>query len=572
MIARKILELWADYDPVEAYASGMDARPRKLYRPSPDNAKALLTRVAAAQNALPGIADADLRASTAKILEAISVDVRFPKPDTQVGACAAVLLCILLKQDEGRDFVSEFLSDVGELVRFENRRLAGHSLPAEIAKLCLNSADFLEAMLAILKRQRPNLSASVASVLAELGGYRELFNFAGLDAHEFDKLFPVLEANNTGPRETPGYEEMLSDLYDYGMTAREIRARSLALLDRELHIVNELSRRLAPQLGLPADSDLGEVYAAMERHFSVEEQQLALAERIVRVVNAYTEFFVQDLDNRSFINPEPAPAHLTDVVTSGATVVLNYLTPEPLVKVFYTEGRNRSRLTMLNVLVHEGTHAHRGLLSAATEMPPLLKRRTYLSIPLNEGMAFHRELEFFLAAKESLEVSGTRYFESLPEVVREFLELFGETHAEREFGVSAFEMETRIWRVARFVRAVCDVEVNTGISSYVEFVNWAHVRTGLSREFVHNECFPFLSNPGYTPAYAICGTTYGEIQAERRKRGVPDRSFNTQAGRMGFFPWSICKARLMGFGAEPTGKPWVPTEQPGVASAEGSWE
>jgi hypothetical protein len=559
MLDREIIEVWADYDPVEAYASGMDTRPRKLYVPSAEKIQFTLRVAEAAREKLGRIEDDELRESAAKILDAISVDVRYPRPDVQVAACAALLLSVLLKEDERKDFVPDFLRDAAGLIAFENQRLAGGSLNAEARKLCLNSADFLDATLSILEKRVASLASDVAGVRAQMEKYRGMFGGDGLDAQEFNTLFAALEKLNAEPRATPGYEEMLKDLYDYGMTSGEIRSRALTLLDEELRLVRELAPRLAEYLRTQEGSRLGEIYTAMGQHFAVQGKLLDTAERMMHAINDYTEFFIQDIDNKAFIKPEAAPPHLTDLITSGATVVLNYLTCEPIVKVYLTEEKNKSVLTMLNVLAHEGTHAYRGLLASKAKMPPLLKRRTYLSIPLNEGMAFHREFEFYEAARGALQ-TGHALDEGLaPKVVSDFFDLFGASAEEREFGVAAFEMETRVWRVMRFVRAVCDVEVNTGKKSYVEFVNWANDLTELGKEFIHSECFPFLSNPGYMPSYAICGVIYAELQVERLKAGVPLKSFNTQASRIGFFPWSICKAKLGAFGPLAVRAPHIPS-------------
>ena len=67
------------------------------------------------------------------------------------------------------------------------------------------------------------------------------------------------------------------------------------------------------------------------------------------------------------------------------------------------------------------------------------------------------------------------------------------------------QLETYIWRVIRYIRALCDVRVNGGQQTYTDFISWAADSTGLSEETLHGECFTFLASPGYAPCYAIGG-------------------------------------------------------------------
>jgi hypothetical protein len=78
----------------------------------------------------------------------------------------------------------------------------------------------------------------------------------------------------------------------------------------------------------------------------------------------------------------------------------------------------------------------------------------------------------------------------------------------------------------------------------VDFIKWAAAHTGLSKEFIHNECFTFLSFPGYTPSYSFCGSRYEVLQSQAERRGVSRFTFNTEANRMGLQPWTACVKRM----------------------------
>lgn len=262
---------------------------------------------------------------------------------------------------------------------------------------------------------------------------------------------------------------------------------------------------------------------------------------MMKAINAFTAEHLQQLEGEDFILPEAAPDYLVPLITSGAMIILNNLTPKPTRKVYLTEARNNSWLTLMNVLVHEGVHAYHGSINSREATQPLLKIVTYLSIPIIEGIAFDRELEFHTILTEIL------HTDQPTPVQQEVLNLFGASAPERQRRLTALEMETRIWRVLRLIRAVFDVEVNLGMKTYVDFIKWASERTGLSRKLIHNECFTFLPSPGYAPSYAVCGTVYDEIQAEQLKKGVSTKSFHTQACNMGYWPWSICMDKMREF-------------------------
>jgi len=234
---------------------------------------------------------------------------------------------------------------------------------------------------------------------------------------------------------------------------------------------------------------------------------------------------------------------LQDLVTSGATVVLDYLQPKPNVFIFITEEKNSSWLTLLNVLVHEATHAYQPIILAGqSHLPAFSKLRSLLGIPFMEASAFHRELEVFEALKAAVDKGRLRN-----EVENEFLSTFDASKFSNRIDVDCFELETRVWRVMRALRSLCDVEVNSGRKTYVEFINWAVEKSGLKKQFIHDECFTFLSSPGYTPSYSFCGGQYADIQERAESADINRLDFNTQANAMGLWPWPLCVRKMENF-------------------------
>ena len=367
----------------------------------------------------------------------------------------------------------------------------------------------------------------------------------GLDTEDFNKLFPIFERETTGPTITPGYQSMLIDMYDLTDATETIVNKSFVWLDEEMLLARQTAQKVAGHLGLPADSDVETVYKAMSKQYALGKDVLDKAASMMKAANNYVGEFIQRIIDG--IQLENAPADISSMITGGATIPMNFLTDKPNEVVYLNLGEDASKLTTLNVLCHEYTHAWQAGMAARNRRSQLLRLQSTLIVPIAEGMAFYREWECYAAAAKLLNSSH------LNQVEQDYLNIFGSTIAEREQGVTAFELETRIWRVVRFLRAIFDVVVNLGEQSYVDFIKQASNKTQLSKEFIHSQCFSFLSMPGYAPAYAVCGHEYGDLQSADLKQGISQKLFNTLVCEMGYYPWTISVSKMKMFPKERKG-------------------
>jgi len=109
---------------------------------------------------------------------------------------------------------------------------------------------------------------------------------------------------------------------------------------------------------------------------------------------------------------------------------------------------------------------------------------------------------------------------------------------------------TRRWRIVRFLRVVGDVWVNTGKKSLIEFVDWAHAKTGVPRSSVYFQLFPAHQGifPGYATNYAVAGQ---EIRSIELKIKDPKKrvKFSTYLCSIGFPPKSIYMRMLRDYAA-----------------------
>jgi len=109
-----------------------------------------------------------------------------------------------------------------------------------------------------------------------------------------------------------------------------------------------------------------------------------------------------------------------------------------------------------------------------------------------------------------------------------------------------YEFHTLLGRITRFLRVVGDARINSGKQDLVDFLEWAHRRTGLACATVYYAVFPAHQalGPGYATTYAIIGESIRRIQGEALRRGKSLPDFNAYATSIGWPPRSVFEKRL----------------------------
>jgi hypothetical protein len=541
-VLEHVFALWKEFDPVEAYAAGLKDYDGTLFIPSDKAIKSLTGRIAAIELRLGEIGNILHRTVAKKLCEMIRAALLYDSPHAEVLNCAIALWYVVLKKEFGHDFVIPLLKNITQTLRLEHCKWQGRVLSGESYKTVNDAVAFLREMLSTVLEMNQKAADAIEEVSLSLRAFSSLLppTIPG----DFSSLLAFFEQHSFPAVPTEGYRDGLARLYDYGDSAEEILRESKKTLDVEIGQAERLIPKLRKHLGLHGALDLGEAYDKMTSLYAIKEGVANEATKILKAVQPFTDSYLQDLPNGVDIEPEKTPPYLVNLVTSGATLALNYLRAYPEVHIYVTEEKNKSWLTLVNVLVHEATHAYHPIIlsqtdstSPATRLPILLRIRTYLAVPLMEAAAFCREMEMFEAVRDIKTKPNPN------EVEKNLLEIFESRGFPLDDVVNCFELETRIWRIIRALRAICDVEVNSGVRTYVQFLSWAEQYSGLRKEFIHNECFTFLGSPGYTPSYSFCGSKYEKLQ----KQAVSRRDFNTRAHRMGLLPWTTCLVELESF-------------------------
>jgi hypothetical protein len=540
-VIEQVIQLWAAINPVAGYTSGHSRQLSSLVFQTDTETRALIERIGELSARLDEIADPDLRATARAVLLSQATQLELARPSgagpsgTGAGgvyAAADGVFYIVLKGDYGAPWVASYLSLVLKMVDFETVRWRDSAHTVEVKKECLATVSYMQGVLDALEQANPGLKPPLDMVRISLQEYQAIFFDPALVSADFDVMWAALQRGDEaqGATRAQGYPGTLQTYYTLGLTAEQVEQSAQDWLLLDLPVTVDLALRIGASLGLPARASLQTVWDAVSKRyaadFSVERMQQVLA-----ACNDYGQDNIIGFTAKDIVKFSPTPSYLVNLVTGGEDFAVDYLTSQPFSQLYLTASKNTSLLTMINILVHEASHGFNFVMSARCAASPLLNVNTSLEVPMTEGQAFYREYQYYAAAAALLDKSNLTPHEQA------YLGLYGTTKEEQRAAVLAAELETYIWRLIRYVRALCDVRVNGGKQTYTDFIAWAASETGLSPQTLHGECFTFLASPGYAPCYAVGGATYGSLSTKGYRHGVSELAFNTQASALGFRGW-----------------------------------
>lgn len=551
-VTSEIVDFWAGLNPAAGYTSGYYPTLTGLFVQTADNLNAARSRIATLRRRTAEITDLDLRLTADAVLTSLKTQIDLARPSGSgpsgtsaggVSAAADGVFYIVLKGDTAASWVPDYLTAVVGTVQFETARWQGGDFPILVRKECLDVADYLEGALTAMVQVRPDptIVARQKAILEALAGYRAIFATPGLDG-DFPTLWKTLKSWDAiwGPQVAAGYPQCLVDLYQITETEHDIRVTAQGWLDLELPIVTGIAQEVAALPFVPAGArNLQEIWYAVTTHYAVDLSQCLDA--VVKACDDFGARYVIGHTAADRVTFAATPPYLVNLVTGGEDFAVDYLRPDKVYSQLYlTASRSSSLLTMINILVHEASHGYNFVL-AAHAAAPLLNLNSALEVPLTEGMAYYREYQYWDAAQQLVGRAD------LNPVQRAYLELYGATPEAQAQGVLCAQLETYIWRIIRYVRTLCDVQVNGGVTTYTAFIEHMASVTGLSVETLHEECATFMAAPGYAPCYALGGAVYADLQKSGLTHGISEIEFNTHASKEGFYAWNVGQRRLQEF-------------------------
>lgn len=544
----RIVDLWSDMNPVAGYTGGRRQTLTTLFEASARHVEAMRGRIAGLRTELEGIADPSLRFTAAAVLTSLRTQLDLARPSgagpsgTGMGgvwAAADGVFYLMLKGQDKEAWVGTYLDAVLSAVRFETRKWWGQDFTIEVRRECLDTASYLRGTLDALVSLRADLAPQCDVISKALADYVALFAVPGLDSDDFATCWPIFRQWDaiTGPTAARGYPACLTDYYQLDETAAEIEAMAQGWLDLDLPVAISISQQVSRLPFVGRQGSLQEVWDAVTKRYSVDFG--ACMNDVVKACNDYGARYLIAWKPGDEVLFGPTPDYLVNLVTGGEDFAVNYLDKRRAYSQLYlTAAKNTSLLTMINILVHEASHGFNFVLSAKNASSPLYNLNTAIEVPMTEGMAFWREYQYWAAAQALLGRAD------LDDVQRAYLALYGPTPEAQAQGVLCAQLETWIWRIIRYVRALCDVRVNGGKQTYTDFITWAAEATGLSPETLHGECFTFLASPGYAPCYAVGCASYSTYQMRGITKGVSAIDFDTYASKLGFQAWPLGKKAM----------------------------
>ena len=535
-VLERVQNVWELVYPELAYKAGISQAAGRFFVGTEDAQEEIHKKCAEIEASLETISDEDLRVTARNLARACRRRVNHLQPDKVIAAAAWGLYTIILKGDSDKPFVAAYLQGVANALKVDAVQWEGRKIRIEIKRHLYKSIVFLQAVLREASQSNTNTLPLADSISSLLMPYKDLYKQDGIETDDVGNLLSLFKQHAGAPELLQEYGGLLEDLYDFSWKPDQMHALALAWLAEELPRIDHLVERLAGRYGCEADFEA--VYSEMCARNDIKQDPIGVAVRVTTALNDYTAEKWLEITPEDRVEITPTPDYWEELSTEGSVESFDQLTDRPRHVCFLTPSKNENYLTMLNVLVHEYAHAFHNSLSFRLCTQDLLKIESPLRDPSTEGIAFHREWELY---EEARELPGRAQLRGYDE---QLLALFGSTSTEQAERLEEFELETRMWRVARFLRVLCDVEVHLGSRTYSGFLEWAQNRTGFSENRIHDYCFSFLRKPGYASCYAVPGMHLASLQAKAQNKGYSRKAFNTEASSMGFYSWTSFERRL----------------------------
>jgi hypothetical protein len=543
----QILDLVKEINPSGAYLMGFNEYAGKLFIASKRNIDSALAKV----RALRAKAKTDLQR---KVLDSMETTLLFDEPQPVLDDVVGTMFALLVKEGVNDEHMLSLFEHATRDVEACRARYQGREIPVPVKALTLYRLDGVLEILDTVKGQTKSQEVKHAAdaLKAVVSDYVRLFELEGWGKGEFPNVERIFKEKGFDLGRRGFYLRALSKGYDYSETPEQLEKKAISWIDEELPRFRRTAETLAKKLGCEPKPEV--VLNKINEKDSIDPKKLVGITLGIR--RAVQKLVNEDL---SRINPKyrttviETPPYLTGTIPTGAAQFFDTFTKRPFQYFFQTTDPKRdpdkSVAALLSLLVHEeyGHCVHHsnsamqfvGKLSSTQIMPGL-----QTGSPITEGLSFNREIEFLELSK------GLETKKRLTKTERAYIKLLDKYGGLKEFNLE-LEFMTMSMRMIRFLRVVGDVRINTGKQGLIEFVDWAHERTGVPRSSVYFQLFPAHEGlfPGYATTYAVCGQ---EIRSIERKIRDPKKKvkFSTYLCSIGFPPMSIYMRMLKDYAAK----------------------
>ncbi|MFQ6127862.1 MAG: hypothetical protein ACE5QW_03040 [Thermoplasmata archaeon] len=534
-----IFEVWKERTPARTFSAGLEEYAGRMFIPDQKDIDSLLSTIRKAKEK-----------ATDPVEEAFSRNLElwllFEEPYQTPDEGLWAFFRHLVVEGVVPSHLISLAQSVARALEVARERYSKRDWPAEILISVCNKCSGLNRMIETITSQTTDktLISKLEALKKRVDGYRATFDVEGVKEGDFAEIFPILKdlGGDVGRKDV--YPQIMKDRYDFPETPEQFEELAMGWLDEELPILKELTEELADKYGCDPVSEIIEKESEQRRAIKKSE--------ILDFVNGFRGN-ITDMMNERLVRITPnyetrlmeTPPYLIHFIPTAAMSTFGELTSKPFNIFFVSTDEKRSPPSgspmLFQIIVHEEFGHCVNYSNTATRFaanPGLMEGlHTTFSLAVSDGISFHRELESLNLLKELVEKSALSPAEKrFMSMVRKY----------EDFDTWLLEVEFEVykWRIVRFLRAISDSRINMGRQSLVDFVEWAHKRTDLSKKTIFNQIFIFQSMVGYAPVYSVVGQSLRRIQGSAREAGKDIVDFNTYASSLGFGPRQIFEERL----------------------------
>ena len=540
----QIMDFVKELSPSGAYLMGFNEYAGKLFIASQANIDDALRKV----RSLRAKAKTELQE---KVLDSMEAAILFDEPQPVLDDIVGTIFAHLAKEGVNDRHMLSLLEYAIKDVDACKSRYSHRKIPVAVKALALYRLDGVLEILDTVKGESRSaeVKGKCDALKASVSDYVKLFNLKGWGKGEFPNVERIFRREGFDLGRQKIYKAALRKAYDYSETPDQLEAKAMEWIDEELPRFRKVTRTLAKQFRCRPSPE--EVEASIIKRNALDPKKLvSLTIGIRKVIQRLVDEDVTRINPRYNTRVIETPPYLTGTMPTGAAQFFDTYTRNPFQVFFQTtdpkRDPDRSVAALIDLLVHEEyghcVHHSNSALEFVGKLPMLqVMPAAPTGGPITEGLSFNRELEFFEVSKE-LETK-----KRLTQAERAYVKLLEKYGGLKQVNLE-LEFMTRRWRLARFLRVVGDVWVNTGKKTLLEFVDWAHDYTGLQRSSVYFQLFPAHEGifPGYATSYAVVGQEIREIQSKIRdpKKRV---EFSTYLCSIGFPPRSMYSRALRAY-------------------------
>lgn len=541
-LEQEVFEVWKQVNPDAGYLNGLNELAGKVFVPGEESVKKVLQRI---RELKVQVAEGDRM--TIKFLNDLDLTLQFAEPHVPALQALTTIPAYIAKEGFNARHLAELSNSfTGFFEAF--RPLSKREWSTEMKIFTTVECNGVLELVKMLKKnvRDPRARKSFNALASEVLSYKKPYKVAGVKKGDFEEVFPILKKSRNPLSRPKIYPWCLKDFYDFLEIAEEVERKALSWMREEKPLLDAVVSKLAKAYRVKPT--VGNVDAAMKKKYKLKPSKIVkLTLELRKKAQPVFERLLVRVAPKYDCRIVPVPDYLKFYFPSAGMMPLDILTDKPF-SVFFvnTDPKFNPPTTIpdiLDLIVHEEYGHAVNFHNSAQQFvakPSLLELvSTHLSTPITEGMAFHWELLSLrvldtLARKPESELSA--YEKAFLAALRKYgpLDTF----------LLEYEFLVRKWRFVRFFRAICDVRVNTGAQSLVQFVEWAHKETGIDRKIIFQQNVHFQEMPGYAPCYSVFGQSLRQIQDRALSLGADFVEFNSYVSSLGFPCRGVFESRL----------------------------